>query len=188
LIVKPKKMSWNGYISIRFDNGDKLRIIKKIEETWKQFTGSKPFGYSFLEDYLKQFYKQEKQTANLSATFTVIGIFIACLGLFGLILFNTAQRTKEIGIRKIMGASVRSILLLLSSETIKLILISSLIAWPLAWIFLKNWLEGFAFRIGLNPMMFIMTSMIILSLSLLTISGQVWFAATRNPVYALRYE
>jgi putative ABC transport system permease protein len=188
LLVKPKKMSWTGYISIRLDKGEKSLAINKIEETWKQFTGSKPIGYSFLDDDLLQFYKEEKQTANLSATFTMIAIFIACLGLFGLISFNTVQRTKEIGIRKIMGASVKSILVLLSSETIKLIIISSLLAWPVAWIFLKNWLEGFAFRIGLNPIIFLLTSLIILSLSLLTICGQVWFSATRNPVDALRYE
>ncbi len=188
MFIKPGKTNWGGYLSIRLANGDINKSIQVIENTWKQYTNDRPLEYSFLDEDLKLLYKEEKRTGSLSVTFAILAIFIACLGLLGLISFTVLQRTKEIGVRKIMGASVRSILVLLSFETVKLIIIASLFAWPLAWIFLKEWLGDFAFRVGLNPVVFLLTSIIILGLSLLTIGFRVWFAATRNPVEALRYE
>ena len=177
-----------GYLSIRLDKGDKTKYIRQIENTWKQFMGNRPLEYSFLDEDLKRIYIEEKKTGSLSLIFTILAIFIACLGLLGLISFTTVQRTKEIGLRKTMGATVWSIMFLLSFKTVKLLIISSLIAWPVAYIFLKNWLEDFAFRIGLKPQFFIFTSLIVLGLSLLTIGFQSWIAACRNPVDSLRYE
>jgi len=188
LLIKPKNIGWNGFLTIRFNEGNKIQSIKKIEETWKKFVDNQPFEYTFLDDDLKSFYTEEKQTGSLAMIFTFLTIFIACLGLFGLISFTTARRTKEICIRKIMGASVLNIIGLLSNKTVKLLIISSLVAWPVAWIFLKNWLMDFPFRIELNPVILILTSIIILCLSLCTIGFRVWYAATRNPVDALRVE
>jgi putative ABC transport system permease protein len=188
ILLRPKSANWVGYLSIRLDKGDKAKYIYQIENTWHQFTGNRPLEYSFLDEDLKRFYLEEKKTGNLSLIFTVLAIFIACLGLLGLVSFTTMQRTKEIGLRKTMGATVWSIIVLLSSKTVKLLIISSLLAWPVAYFFLKNWLQDFIFRVGLNPQIFILTSLIVLGLSLFTIGFQTWIAATRNPVDSLRYE
>ncbi len=188
MFIKPGKTNWGGYLSIRLGNGDINKSIQSIVNSWKRYTNGQPLEYTFLDEDLKLLYNEEVRTGRLSVTFTILAIFIACLGLFGLISFTTVQRTKEIGVRKIMGASVSSIVVLLSSETVRLIIIASLLAWPVAWIFLKDWLGDFAFRIRLNPVIFLFTSIIILGLSLLTIGFQVWFAATRNPADTLRYD
>ncbi len=188
MFIKRDKANWGGYVSIRLSDGDKTKSIQLIENTWKKYSNDRPLEYSFLDEDLKNLYEEETRTSSLSMTFTLLAIFIACLGLLGLISYTTAQRTKEIGVRKIMGATVRSIVVLLSSETLKLIIISSLLAWPVAWIFLNHWLTGFAYRIELNPIIFVLASLIILSLSLVTLGFHISFAATRNPVDALRYE
>jgi len=188
LLIQPKNIGWNGYLTIRFSEGNTEYTIKTIEEIWKKLINDQPFEYTFLDEDLKKFYTEEERTASLSVIFTFLTVFIACLGLFGLISFTTGKRTKEIGIRKIMGASVLNIIGLLSYKTVKLIIISSLVAWPVAWIFLSNWLMDFPFRIELNPVILILTSIIILCLSLCTIGFMVWYAATRNPVEALRVE
>jgi len=188
ILKRPKSANWVGYLSIRLDKGDKAKYIGQIENTWKQFTGNRPLEYSFLDEDLKRIYSEEKKTGSITLIFTVLAIFIACLGLLGLISFTTIQRTKEIGLRKIMGATVWSIIVLLSSKTVKLLTISSLLAWPAAYFFLKDWLQDFIFRVGLSPQLFLLTSLIVLGLSLLTIGVQTWVAATRNPVDSLRYE
>jgi putative ABC transport system permease protein len=188
MLVKPVQWNWGGYLSVRLDKGDKTLSIRSIENTWKQFTNDRPMEYSFLAEDLQRLYKEEKQISSLSVIFTMLAIFVACLGLLGLVLFLTIKRTKEIGIRKIVGAGIWNIITLLSFNTVKLILISSLIAWPVAYIFLKNWLEDFPFRVGINPMIFLLSSLVVLFLSMMTIVSRTWFAATRNPADALRYE
>jgi putative ABC transport system permease protein len=188
LLIKPAKANWGGYLSIRLGEGGMTRYVQVIKNTWKQYTKDRPLEYSFLDEDLNNLYKEERRTGSLSVTFTFLAIFIACLGLLGLISFTTAQRTKEIGIRKIMGSSVWGIIKLLLSETILLIIISSLLAWPVAWLFLKNWLADFAFRVELKPVIFLETSSIILILSVWAIGLQTWRAAVKNPVVALRYE
>ena len=188
MLVKPVNHYWFGPISVRLGKGEKLSSIKKIEETWKRLTENSPLEYSFLEDELRNLYKDEQVTAKLSGGFTVLAVLIACLGLYGLISFFTEQKTKEIGIRKILGASISNIVLLLSSETVKLVIIASLLSWPVSWYFLKGWLTDFAYRIDLNPLVLILTSIAILGLSLVTISGHVLYAASRNPADSLRYE
>ncbi len=188
MLVKPANQYWFGPISVRFGRGEKLSTIKNIEETWNRLAENSPLEYSFMEDELRNLYKDEQVTAKLYGGFTMLAVFIACLGLYGLISFFTELKTKEIGIRKIMGASIRNIVVLLSSETVRLILIASLLAWPLTWYFLKGWLMDFAYRIDLNPMLLILASIAILGLSLVTISGHVLYVASRNPADSLRYE
>ncbi len=188
MFIKPGKENWGGYLSIRLGKGDKTESIQLIKNTWKKYTNDMPLEYSLLDEDLRKLYKEERRSGNLSMTFTILAIFIACLGLIGLISFTTMQRVKEIGLRKIMGASVWSILVLLSSETVKLIIIASLLAWPVSWLFLKNWLTAFAYRIDLNPLVLILTSITILGLSLVTIGGHVLDAASGNPADSLRYE
>ena len=164
------------------------KAIREIENTWKQFTNNQPFEYKFLDDRLNELYKEEKRTSYLAVTFTILAILIACLGLLGLISYSTNQRSKEIAVRKIMGARIHAIVCLLSSETFRLIILSSVAAWPVAYFFLKSWLSDFAFRIHLSPLVFLSTTLIVLCISLATIGYQSVWAATRNPADSLRYE
>jgi len=188
MILKPKDQNYGGNVSLRIAPGDLNKAIKDVESVWKQFANGQPIQYSFLDDRLMGLYKEEKRTGSLALGFTILAILIACLGLLGLISYSTVQRTKEMGIRKIMGASVPRIVYLLSSEIIILIIISSVFAWPIAYILLKNWLNDFAYKIGLNPVIFLITTLIIFALSIITIGYQAFYAATRNPADSLRYE
>ena len=184
----PEKADWVPCMSVRFDRGNTFACFQVVENTWKQFTGGKPMEYSFLDDELKSLYSHETQTGNLSAIFTFLAIVIACLGLLGMISFTTTQRIKEIGVRKILGASTWRIATFLSFKTLKLIIIASLFAWPVAYFFLKDWLQNFARKTDLNPLIFIAASAIILMVSMLTIGYHTWQAATRNPADSLKYE
>lgn len=188
MILKPKDKNYGGNVSLRLASGDLNKAIHDVEGVWKQFTNGQPMQYSFLDDKLMGLYKEEKRTGSLALGFTILAVLIACLGLLGLISYSTVQRTKEMGIRKILGASISRIVFMLSTEIIRLIIISSLIAWPIAYLLLKNWLNDFAYKIGLNPAIFLLTTIIIFALSLLTIGYQALSAATRNPSESLRYE
>jgi putative ABC transport system permease protein len=188
MILKPKDQNYGGNISLRLAPGNLNKAIRDVESVWKQFTNGQPIQYSFLDDRLMGLYKEEKRTGSLALGFTILAVLIACLGLLGLISYSTVQRTKEMGIRKILGASVSRIVYMLSTEIIRLIIISSIIAWPVAYLLLKNWLNDFAYKIGLNPAIFLLTTVIIFILSLFTIGYQALYAATRNPSESLRYE
>ena len=122
------------------------------------------------------------------ATFSLLTIFIACLGLFGLIAFSVEQRTKEVGVRKVLGASVTGITTLLSKEFIKLVLLANILSWPVAWFAMNKWLQNFAYRIDLTIWPFLLSGLMALLIALLTVSWQAIRAATANPVEALRYE
>ncbi|MGB9746858.1 MAG: ABC transporter permease [Bacteroidales bacterium] len=186
-MLRPKDWNW-GYISIRLKPSDIQNSISQIENLWNKLTSNEPFQYFFLDDELNKQYQEEKRTGNLALFFTILAISIACLGLLGLVSYTITRRTKEIGVRKIMGSDPWSIVLLLSSETITLIAVASLIAWPLAWFYLKNWLTDFAYRIHLNPLVFILTTFLVILISIGTILWQTYRAALRNPAEALRYE
>jgi ABC-type antimicrobial peptide transport system permease subunit len=188
MILKPRDKNYGGNLSIRIAPGDLNKAIREIESSWKQFTNGQPIQYSFLDDRLLGLYKEEKRTGSLALGFTILAVLIACLGLLGLISYSTVQRTKEMGIRKILGASVSKIVMMLSSEIVILIAIASIVAWPVAYLLLKNWLNDFAYKIGLNPVIFLLTTLIIFVLSILTIGYQAIYAATRNPAESLRYE
>jgi putative ABC transport system permease protein len=188
MLIKNKATGWNGIISIRIGAGDIQEAIRQIENTWNAYTNSQPMDYYFLDQKLNTLYAEEKRTGSLALVFTILTILVACLGLLGLISYTTVQRTKEIGIRKILGASTSKIVRILAYETVRLIIISSLIAWPVAYFFLRNWLADFAYKIGLNPFVFLIPTLIIFIISLFTIGYQAIYAATRNPADSLRYE
>ena len=133
-------------------------------------------------------YLNEQRTSNIATIFSVLAIFIACLGLLGLAAFVTEQRTKEIGIRKSLGASVPEIVILLSKEFTKWVLIANAIAWPLAYFIMNNWLRNFAYRITLTPWVFLVSGILALLIALLTVSIHAIRAATANPILSLRYE
>lgn len=155
---------------------------------WKQVYGSTPFSYNFVDETFDEQYKSDEQAAKIIGYFTILAIIIACMGLFALSSFMAARRTKEIGIRKAMGATSQGIFLLLSKEFLKWVLIAVIIASPVAWIVMNKWLEGFAYRINLEVDIFILAAVIAIAIALLTVTWQSLKTALANPVEALRYE
>jgi len=162
--------------------------IAFIEKTWKQFVPERPLEFSFLDESLNQLYRDEIRVSQLVGTFTLLAIVVACLGLFGLAAFTAEQRTKEIGVRKVLGASVRNIVLLLSKEFAKLVLIANVIAWPVAYFATHDWLQNFAYRVDIAWWVFMLAGVTALLIALGTVGYQAIRAALANPIEALRYE
>lgn len=181
--------NWFGrYVSVRVTPNNISATIGYIEEQWMELAGKQAFEYTFFDDDFAKIYENEQRTSTLFSSFSVLAIFIACLGLFGLAAYTAEQRTKEIGIRKTLGASVGSIIILLSKEFTKWIIISNLIAWPLAYYVMRNWLDGFYYRTDINYLVFLAAGVIALLIALVTVSSQAVKAALTNPVDSLKYE
>jgi putative ABC transport system permease protein len=180
----------SGYFSIavRIDVRNTAAAIEHIGTVVKKFDPGRPLEYSFLDDYLQRMYDGDRRNARLVSIFGVISVVIACLGLFGLISFMAEQRTKEIGIRKVLGASVIRIVRMMSVEFTVLVGIAVLIAWPLGYFFASRWLDEFAYRINLSWWIFGGAGFIVLVLTLSTMSFRAIRAARANPVDSLRYE
>lgn len=172
---------------VRYE-GDPAEVIKNVEKLWKQQASSEPFEYSFMDESFDRLFRAEQRMGQLFSVFSSLAIFIACLGLFALAAFTTEQRTKEIGVRKSMGASVFSLSILLSKEFTKLVLIAFVPAAILAWYIADTWLSGFAYRIDINPVVFVLSGIAAIVIAWLTVSYQSIKAATANPVNSLRYE
>lgn len=169
--------------------GDNLQAgLEQLEKTWRSFLPVRPFDYQFTSDRYALLYKAEQNQGQLFTIFSGLAIFIACLGLFGLATFNTLQRVKEIGIRKVLGASVPGILVLLSREIVVLILAANLIAWPVAWYAMNLWLGSFAFHVDMNPVVYLLAALAAVAVALVTVSTQTFRAAMTNPSNTLRYE
>jgi len=173
---------------VRFRSEDPRRAVSMIESTWSKYSGGEPIDYTFLDDDFDQLFRQEMRLGRVFTAFTIVAIFIACLGLLGLSAYMAERRTKEIGIRKVMGASITSILGLLSKEFLKLTGIAFVLAVPLAWYFIQNWLQNFAYRIEVGPMIFILTAAATAAIVVLTISWQTLKAAYMDPVESIRVE
>ncbi len=176
------------YISVRLNSENISGTIKYIENTWNNFAQNMPFEYSFLDEDFDNLYINEKQTRKLFTIFSCLAIFIACLGLFGLVSFIADRKTKEIGIRKVLGASVPGIVTILNKSFIKLVLIANFIAWPVSWYAMNRWIQNFAYRIKLSWWMFVFAAVLSLLIALITVSSQTVKAALKNPVDSLRYE
>ncbi len=177
-----------SYISVRLNTENISETIGYVENTWKDFAPNKPFEYSFLDEDYDNLYMNEQQTRKLFSIFSFLAIFIACLGLFGLASFIADRRTKEIGIRKVLGASVPGIVQILNRHFVKWVFIANLIAWPIALFIMDRWLQNFAYRIELSWWMFVLAAVLALVIALITVSFQTVKAALRNPVDSLRYE
>ncbi len=177
-----------AFLPVRIKGTDVPGAISFIEQEWKKFVPNKPFEYFFLDDDFNKLYNSEQKTGEIFTVFSVLAIFIACLGLFGLAAFTAERRTKEIGIRKVLGASVPGIVILLSKEFTKWVLLANIIAWPIAYYFMKNWLQNFAYRIDPGLGTFILSAIIALFIALITVSVQAIKVAVANPVHALRSE
>ena len=188
MIIRPLSPSTWNFTSIRIGPQNITETLTRIEETWSTFTGSQPFEYSFLDEDFDNLYRNEQRMGQIFSIFAALAIFIACLGLIGLISFTAEQRTKEIGIRKVLGASVSKILYLLSREVVVLVFVAALVAAPIAYFSMHKWLENFAFRIHISPFMFILTVFGTLTIALLSMSFRAIKAAQANPIDSIRYE
>lgn len=179
-----------GYnsISVKIAGNNIQEGLAQIEKVWKEFLPNRPFEYEFLDQRYQQLYEAEQKQSQLFTVFSGLAIFIASLGLFGLATFNTLQRVKEIGIRKVLGASVPTILGLLSKEIIILIIVANIIAWPVAWYFMNQWLDSFAYHIDMNILIYILSGIIAVVIALITVSTQTIKAAMTNPSNTLRSE
>lgn len=175
-------------LSIKISGNQINQGLEHIEKVWRDFLPNRPFSYQFLSENYQRLYEEEQKQSQLFTLFSGLAIFIACLGLFGLATFNTLQRVKEIGIRKVLGASVPSILALLSREIVMLIVVANLIAWPLAWYFMNQWLSTFAYHIDMNLAIYLLAAVSAIMVALLTVSTQTMKAAMTNPGNTLRYE
>ena len=162
--------------------------IGAIQSNWESIFSEAPFDYFFLDDNYNIQYGEDQQLGKIFGIFSVVAVIIACMGLFGLTLYSTIQRTKEIGIRKVMGAPVSNILRLLARDSIILLIISSVIAVPIAYWRINLWLENYANRIEMTPWLFIVPVVIVLLIALATVAYQTIKTALSKPVKALRYE
>jgi putative ABC transport system permease protein len=177
-----------GYITVRLSAANYTATINGIEKIWKEFASNSPLQYYFLDEDFEKMYSQEKQSAKMAMIFSLLAIFIASLGLFGLTSYTVEQRTKEIGVRKAMGSSIPGIYIEISKEIVLLVSIAAIIAWPIIFYYAGRWLENFYYRISLGFLSFIAGLTIALGIALITISYKVIRAANINPAQSLRYE
>ncbi|HEY2726388.1 MAG TPA: FtsX-like permease family protein, partial [Parafilimonas sp.] len=178
----------NGNISLRINASNIPSVIEQIKNKWKTMAPEQPFDYVFMDEQFNNLYTIEQQTGKIFITFAILAIAIACLGLFGLITYATEQRSKEIGIRKVLGATVTNVVTMISADLLKLVFIASLIAFPIAWFAMNKWLQSFAYRVSIGAWIFIAAGLLAVIIALATISFQAIKAAIANPVKSLRTE
>jgi len=179
--------TWNTILRLN-PTKNAQQSVSKIEQVWKKYVPEVPFDYKFVDEEFGRKFLDEERIGKLSSYFAVLAIFISCLGLFGMASFVAEQRTKEIGIRKVLGASVPNIWQLLSKEFVYLVVFSCLIATPIAYYYLENWLKNYDYRIGIQWQVFVFAALAALIITLLTVSFQAIRAAIANPVKSLRTE
>jgi putative ABC transport system permease protein len=177
-----------NYIFIRVRPHDIASTLERMEQTWLKVAPHLPFTYNFLDEEFDQLYSDVENLGAILKYFTVIAGFIACLGLFALSSFAAGKRTKEIGIRKVLGSSVGDILFLLNKDFLKIILLANVIAWPISWVLMNSWLENFPYRVGLSWSTFVLSGLLTLFVTLVTVSFQTLKASFTNPSNSLRYE
>jgi len=177
-----------NHLVIRVPTENMQATIQFIKETWEKIVPMYPFEFRFVDDDFNRAYTSIERMSGLANVFTLIAIFIACLGLFGLASFTAEQRSKEIGIRKVLGASMPGIVVLLSKEFTKWVLIANVIGWPLAYFIMNRWLQNFAYRAKISPEIFILSGLAALIIALIAVGYQTVKAATANPADSLRYE
>jgi ABC-type antimicrobial peptide transport system permease subunit len=185
IIVSPDQVN---YMIIRIPPGSISGSLQFVENTWNRVIPEYPFEYKFLDETFDRMFRAEEKIGTVLKYFAGLAVFIACLGLFGLASFMAEQRTKEIGIRKVLGASVSQVTLLLCREFFMLVLLANLIAWPVAYFLMKNWLQNYAYHTGLGLYIFAAAMAAALVVAVISVSFQAIRAAIANPVDSLRYE
>lgn len=185
LVYQPR---WQAYLSMRISPGPVKPALENIKKTFSSMFPDHPFEYRFLDDVFNSMYRAETRLEKILGIFTLLAGFIACLGLYGLVSYNLERKTKEIGIRKILGASVPGIIILFSRHTLKFVLVSCLVSWPIVYIVMNRWLQNFAYRTGIGVDVFIVSAILAIIVSLATVGLRSVRAASANPVDSLRYE
>lgn len=176
------------FYSIRLNTSDLPSTVNHIRESWNKAFPGNPFEYFFLDDFFNRQYENEQKFGKLFTTFSILAVIVSCVGLFGLSAYTATQRTKEIGIRKALGSTENGIFFLLSQEYLKLVGVSILIASPLIWWVMNNWIQTFPYRTNISPFVFVVSGAIVLMVALITVSYQTVKASKTNPVESLRYE
>jgi putative ABC transport system permease protein len=182
------QQGFGRFLSVRVRPENIRETVDFMDRTWRGFAGNQAFEYKFFDDHFARLYQADERTGRIFLAFSILAAFVAGLGLFGLSAFVAEQRTKEIGIRKTLGASVGGVSLLLAGQFAKWVLAANVIAWPLGYYFMHRWLEKFAYRAALSPLLFLLASLLVLAFALLTVSYQTVKAATADPVKSLKYE
>jgi putative ABC transport system permease protein len=178
--------SWTT--AFKVNTSDIKQLVGTIESKWKTMAPGKPFSYQFMDEAFDNMYRIEQRTGKLGLTLAIIAIVIACLGLFGLATYTAQQRIKEIGVRKVLGATIPDVVSMLSKDFMLLVLIASALAIPLSWWAMNKWLQDFAYRINMGWWIFLAAGVIALVIALVTVSSQAIKAALANPVKSLRTE
>jgi putative ABC transport system permease protein len=186
LVLRSARQGPN-WLEIRY-NGDPTQVRSAVEAKWKQLAPDTPFEAEFSENVVRDLYKAEQSRAEIFAAFSLLAVIIGCLGLFGLASFTAERRTKEIGIRKVLGARTRDIVQLLVWQFSRPVIVANIIAWPIAWWVMRDWLNGFDQRIALTPVPFVVAAAIALGIAIATVVGHSLRVARANPIHALRYE
>jgi putative ABC transport system permease protein len=176
------------FMVIRYNAADPSRVRGDVEAVWKRIAPEVPFEAQFSDEIIGELYEAEEARAQTFAGFAILAVIVACLGLFGLAAFTAERRTKEIGMRKVLGARSRDIVRLLSWQFSKPVMIANLMAWPIAWWVMRDWLNGFDTRIALGPAPFLMAGLLALAIAIGTVAGHAIKVARKNPIHALRYE
>ena len=177
-----------GLVSVKVSGNNLPATISSIENKWNTLIPARPFSYFFLDEYFNEQYKSEQRFGKLFLNFAILAIIISCLGLLGLASYSTMQRTREIGIRKVLGASVTNIVNLLSKDFLRLVGIAVIIASPIAYFSMHKWLQDFAYRIPISWWIFVIAAVTATLIAILTVSFQAIKAAVSNPVKSLRTE
>jgi putative ABC transport system permease protein len=190
--IEPLVMSNNpeviGTMNVRIAPGNTTETLNYIRDTYKKHRDDREFSYTFFDDLLNEKYQAETRLKNITIAFAFLAIVISVLGILGMSVFSIDRRTKELGIRRVAGASCSEILILLNKEFMKWVLVAFIVATPVAWYTMHKWLQNFVYKTGLSWWIFILSGIIAFGIALLTVNWQSWRAATKNPVEALRYE
>jgi putative ABC transport system permease protein len=177
-----------GLASFKITTANAKSLINQVENVWKKMAPDMPFSYRFMSDSFDEMYRSEQRAGTIAIVFAVLAILIACLGLFGLVTYMAEQRTKEVGIRKVLGASIGNVVTLLTKDFLVLVIISSVLAFPVAWWAMNKWLQDFEYRISISAWVFIIAGIVAVLIALFTVSFQAIKAAVANPVKSLRTE
>ncbi len=190
IMIKPQSWNWHGYITLRLAAGkDNIEAgLKHMDKLWQEFAGDEPLQYYFLDEELEGYYAEEKRTGAITMIFSIVAIFIASLGLFGLTLYNAQKRIREIGLRKVLGATERNIITVISKSVGYAVGIAILIAMPVAYFMMQDWLRDFPYNVGFQPLLFLAAAVLAIIIALVTVTVTSLKAARINPAAALHYE
>jgi putative ABC transport system permease protein len=177
-----------SFLAFKVENNNYQQILSSLEEPWKTLFPDNPMDHFYLDQFFNRQYESDRRFGQIFGMFTLLAIFVACLGLFGLASFMTMQRTKEIGIRKALGSTSTDVILLLSKGFIQLVIIANLIAWPVAWYIMDSWLQSFPYRITINPVLFLAAGLGVVIIAFLSVGFETFKAARINPALTLKNE